>query len=103
MSHGGVKHSEHEIMPPYGVRGPEWVKVLANEVYDAHTAIDDLAALAKLLRIMKTSAQYTNDCFCFLSHSVSFDSACAKLDHQISTNQNLETMQALIEGQKSYR
>ena len=27
MSYGSVKHSEHEITPPYGVRGPEWVNI----------------------------------------------------------------------------
>ena len=76
-----------------GYKQEALVNDLVQETYDAHNAIADVSALHKLLSVIKQSS-FTNHIF--LSNSMSVESAVGKLEHQLFTRQNFETMQRLV-------
>ena len=63
---------------------------LLNRSYAAHDTLDDVEALEKLLAHMAPNAELQ------VKHSLTVEAARNMLLHQISTWQNLETLQPLI-------
>ena len=77
-----------------GYKQEALVQDLVKQSYSAHNAIDDVAALEKLLGVMKTSSKFTTQLFS--SHSLSFDSASTNMITRFLHEKTLKQCKCLL-------